>query len=110
MDVLDAYSQAVPGAAERVGPAVVSVDVRHRVARRGRPAREVPGHGSGVVFTPDGFILPNSHVVPDATRIEAAFADVRRVGAQRVGDHPETDPAVLRWEPGTHAAAVLGAS
>src|SRR2546430_4403452 len=56
-ELLDAYSAAVAGAVERVGRAVVSVDVRQPVRRRGRPERELPGHGSGFVFTPDGFIL-----------------------------------------------------
>src|SRR5881409_3934113 len=101
MDVLDAYSQAVTGAA------VVSVDVRHRAARRGRPPREVPGHGSGFVFTPDGFILTNSHVVHDATRLEVAFPDGRRVRAELVGDDPDSDVAVIRVEPESPTAAEL---
>src|SRR2546421_8807351 len=85
-ELLDAYSQAVTGAAEQVGPAVVSVEVRHKVERRGRPAREVPGNGSGVLFTPHGFVLTHSHVVHDATRLAAAFPRGRRLRGE-LGGH-----------------------
>jgi len=94
--LLDAYSQAVVGTAEKLSPSVVKIDVSQAAKDRSGEPRERQGGGSGFVFTPDGLILTNSHVVHEATRIQVSFADGRRFPASTIGDDPATDLAVVR--------------
>src|ERR1700726_2981359 len=94
--LLDAYSKAVVGAAEKISPSVVKIDVTQAGRSRSGQPRERQGGGSGFMFTPDGLILTNSHVVHEATRIQVSFADGRRFPAHTIGDDPATDLAIVR--------------
>ena len=102
---LDAYSQIVAGVAEQLTPKVASL----RVPRRGANWRgQGESLGSAVVFTADGFLLTNAHVVGQATGGTAAFWDGTSVPFQVVGADPLSDLAVVRATGETPAPAVLG--
>src|SRR5579863_3497483 len=95
--LLDAYSNAVTRAVERVSPSVVNIEVHQEAGRtRSGEPRERRGGGSGFIFTPDGLILTNSHVVHDAKRIEVTTTEGRRMPASALGDDPASDLAVIR--------------
>jgi S1-C subfamily serine protease len=119
--LLDAYSVAVTRVAETISPSVVNIDVHQAGGQgrtnggrpywdeRGRP--EAHGTGSGFIFTPDGFILTNSHVVRAGKKFEVTLLDGRHFPAQVVGDDPETDLAVIRiYDAGNLVPVTLGNS
>src|SRR5262249_28514179 len=100
-EALDAYSRVVTSVAESVSPCVVRIQAEKD---RGRG-----GGGSGFIFTPDGFIITNSHVVHGADHIKVWTPDSGEFAAQRIGEHPDTDRALLGIDaPGLHGARLGG--
>ena len=111
-DLMDAYSRAVITAAEKVSPSVVFVEVQQPVRNRRDNAQRIPqetrGSGSGFIFTPDGFILTNSHVIHDAKMIEVTVSNGSKYQADLIGDDPDTDLAVIRINAPNLVPASLG--
>jgi S1-C subfamily serine protease len=107
--LLDAYSRAVTGAAEQVSPAVVFIEITKKAATPQGP-RTISGSGSGFIFTPDGLIITNSHVVSGASRVDATLEDGRTFAARLIGDDPDTDIAVLRIDANKLPTVTLGVS
>jgi S1-C subfamily serine protease len=104
-ELLDAYSHAVSTAAARITPSVVNIETRQK-QRQG----EARGGGSGFFFTPDGFVLTNSHVVNGSSQVDVTLLDGSRYGATVVGDDPHTDLAVIRISAPNQIAGHFGDS
>jgi S1-C subfamily serine protease len=103
--LFDAYSQTVSGVVERVGPSVVRLDIRH-----GENGRRM-GAGSGVIVSPDGLVLTNSHVVHGGRRADIITLDGRVLSARLLGEDADTDLALLRIDENTPLSyAALGNS
>jgi S1-C subfamily serine protease len=105
--LLDAYSRAVVTAAEKISPSVAKIEVSQAARTRSGEERERQGGGSGFVFTPDGLILTNSHVVHEASRIAVSLPDGRRFPARLIGEDPGSDLAVIQIDVPTHDSSGL---
>jgi S1-C subfamily serine protease len=108
--LLDTYSRTVVDTVARVGPAVGAISIRRRLADRSGRVHEVTGAGSGFAFTPDGFVLTNSHVVHGASSVHVVFPDGAEFDADPIGDDAATDLAVVRVGGSGLATARLGRS
>jgi len=110
-EIFDAYSRTIVGVSEKVSPSVVKIDVEHSgKVVRGRRMPNQGGSGSGFIFTPDGFILTNSHVVHSAARLNVVMQNGNHFQADLIGDDPDTDLAVIRINAPNLISTRLGTS
>ena len=107
VELLDAYSRAVIKVVDAVGPAVVGISVGRASARQ---AQVQAGAGSGVVITPDGYILTNDHVVHGTGQVAVRMSDGNSLSAHLIGTDPATDLAVIRVTASSLPHASLGDS
>ena len=111
--LLDAYSEAVISASELISPSVAKIEVSHSATdlpQSRRRSREATGAASGFIFTPDGFLLTNSHVVHGAAKLNVVLSDGRSMQGELIGDDPDTDLAVVRISAANLVPARLGDS
>lgn len=110
-EIFDSYSRTVVGVSEMVSPSVVKIEIEQKGKNvRGRQMPNQTGSGSGFIFTPDGFILTNSHVVHNSGVINVVMQNGNRYQAELIGDDPDTDLAVIRINANDLVAIKLGAS
>ena len=111
---LDAYSKSVIHVSDQVSPSVVKLNIYQKTSATNTPGLYpgyvMKGSGSGFLFTPDGFILTNSHVVFEADKIEVTLLDGRQFEAEKIGADPDTDLAVIRIQGSKFVSAELGNS
>lgn len=101
---MDSYSATIVNAVEKVKDAVVKIDTYKKVKGRTRPA----GSGSGFVFSSDGYIFTNAHVIAGAEQIKVVLADSTVYDADLIGSDPDTDLAIIKVYAGKYAVAKLG--
>ncbi|MEM9832929.1 MAG: trypsin-like peptidase domain-containing protein [Bacteroidota bacterium] len=106
---MDSFSETVVTAVEKIKNAVVKIDIaKSQKDRKGNVRQRPAGSGSGFIFSSDGYLMTNSHVVTGAEQIKVTLLDGTEVGAESIGNDPDTDLAILKIYDGKYSVAKFG--